>query len=61
VENSRFFHFSDEEKEKNGCYFPENRDFDQELNRRFSGNMSENQKFCVRARSAKNAGKPYQV
>ena len=21
--------------------------------------MSENQKFCVRARSAKNAGKPY--
>jgi len=43
----------------NRIKFPENRDFNLELYLRFSGNMSENQKFCVHARSAKNAEKPY--
>ena len=58
-ENSRFFHFSDVEKEKIGCFFPENRGFDLEKYLLFSGIMKLKRKVLCPPQVRQNAGKPY--
>ena len=60
-ENNRFFNFPRGERRKIGCIFPEKPDFNLISYRLFYGNMTQKRKFCVRHRSAKNAGKPYQA